>query len=788
MKDYTYSLIRNDTVRNKAVNLTLFVFLFLSALLMATGSLVIQRLAGSVDQIMEIAHPPHFLQMHVGEYDRNQVEDLIRGTGLVEQFQIQDMANLEGINIAYVKADGTRGDLSDSLLDNYFVKQNESFDYLVDLENRVVELAPGEIGLPLIYAKRADLKPGDQLLIQQEGKTYPFLIKAIIRDAQMGSSLSSSIRFLLHAEDFSALYSNALRQESVIEVRLRDEADIGKFESIYTDAANGMPQNGVAITYPLIKLVNTIGDGLMSGVIMAVSLVLILISLITMRFTVLSTLEDEVREIGVLKAVGLRNKDVNSLYRLKYRIITIVACVLAALASFGLSQVFMNNISLNFGLSQATLLSYLLPFIAAGLIYLIVMLSLKRVLSIIGKMNVLQALREGRIVRPKEQRKQRGGRLSRAFRKPETALSLLDLKLNAKSWLVLLVVLFLCSTIILVPLNLYTTMSSPDFSRFFGAARNDVGVTIQYQPELEGFVSQVRQATITDPAIELAREYRTFRGMAEGENGWQAFMMESGDYSEFPIEMAGGRLPASDDEMAVSLLNQEKFGLSIGDTFPVRLDDTIVDFEIVGVYQDITSGGHTSKVVRQEDRGILSYAFYVNLVPGTDQAAFVERWSKEFKEAKVLRFEEMVSQTLGTITGSLLYALIAVFGLSLMIIGLIAVLSISLRMDKNGQEDATLMALGFTPRAIREMYLTKSAVVMIVGIVLGAGLTLVLGDALMGALFAVLGFGITKMNFIVQPLWFILLGGLAPAVIGLGAVWITTRRIDQVSIMKIRNV
>lgn len=788
MKNYTYSLIRNDLIRNKAVNLTLFVFLFISALLMATGFLVISRLSGSVDQIMALTEPPHYLQMHVGEFDRERVEELITDTGLVKEQQIQDMANIEGINIDYVRQDGTRGNLADSLLDNYFVKQNESFDYLVDLDNQRIELESGEIGLPLIYAKRANLKPGDQMLIHQLDKTYSFTIKRIIRDAQMGSSLSSSIRFLLHPQDFEEIYKHALRQESMIEVRLHNEGDIGKFESIYMDTANQMPQNGVAITYPLIKLVNTIGDGLMSGVIIAVSLILILISLITMGFTVQSTLEDEVREIGVLKAVGLKNKDINSLYQLKYRIITLIACLLAALASFGLAKVFMNNIALNFGLSQATLLSYFLPFVAAGLIYLIVMLSLKRALKIISKMNVLVALREGRIVRSKDLNKQRGGKLSRLFRHPETSLALLDLKLNAKSWLVLMIVLFLCSTIILLPLNLYSTMSSPDFSRFLGAARNDVAVTVQYQPELEGFVSQIRQATKSDPEIELAREYRTFRGMVEGEKGWQAFMMETGDYAEFPIEMAGGRLPKADNEMAVSLLNQEKFGLNIGDHFPVKIGEEIVDFQIVGVYQDITNGGHTSKVVRQVDQDIINYAFYINLLPGTDQAAFVENWSEEFKEAKVLPFEDMISQTLGTITSSLLYALIAVFLLSLMIIVLISVLYISLRMYKNYQEDATLLALGFIPRAVRQMYFTKSAVVIILGVVLGAILTLAIGESLMGVIFAGLGFGVTKMNFIIQPLWFILIGCLIPATIALAAIMITTRKIEEVSIMNIGKV
>ncbi len=788
LKNYKYSLIRNDFVRNKAINLTLFVFLFISALLMATGVLVIQRLSGSVDQIMDVTNPPHFLQMHVGEFEREQVEDFVLGTGLVSQYQVQDMANIEGIHISYIKQDDTRGNLADSLLDNYFVKQNESFDYLVDLDNQIVELLPGEIGLPLIYAKRTGIEPGDRIVIQQAEKVYSFTVKTILRDAQMGSSLSGSIRFLLHPMDFEELYSHAMRQESIIGVRLHEEGDIGKFESLYKDEANKMPQNGVSITYPLIKLVNTIGDGLMSGVIIIVSLVLIVISLITMRFTVLSTLEDEVREIGVLRAVGLRKKDVNSLYQMKYRIIALVACLMAALASFGLGKVFMSNISLNFGLSRATPLSYLLPFLTTALIYIIVMFSLGRVLKIVSKMNVLSALREGKIVRAKDSKKQRDGRLSRLFQNPETSLGLLDLRINTKSWLVLMMVLLLCSMIILVPLNIYSTLSSPDFIRFLGASRNDVRVAIQYQPELEDFVREVREASKSDPEIELAREYQSFRGMAESENGWQTLLMESGDYSEFPIEMASGRLPGAADEMAVSLLNQEKFGLSLGDIFPVKLGQEIVNFQIVGVYQDITNGGYTTKVVRQVDQDILEYAFYLNLVPGADHSAFVDRWSEDFKQAKVLLFKEMISQTVGTITSSLLYALSVVFVLSLIIISLIAVLYISLRMYKQYQEDATLLALGFTKTNIRNSYLLKSALVIFAGVLLGASITLVLGEPIMGAIFAIFGFGITSMNFIIEPIWFALLGCLSPAAIALGAIAIMTSKVDQVTIMNMGNI
>ena len=75
MKDRLYlRYSRNDLKRNWGVNTALMAILVLSAFLMATGCMVMERLLGGINQLFEEAKPPHFLQMHTGDYDAKALE------------------------------------------------------------------------------------------------------------------------------------------------------------------------------------------------------------------------------------------------------------------------------------------------------------------------------------------------------------------------------------------------------------------------------------------------------------------------------------------------------------------------------------------------------------------------------------------------------------------------------------------------------------------------------------------------------------------------------------------
>ena len=199
--------------------------------------------------------------------------------------------------------------LSDSTQDNGICVQSSSFDYLLDMENHVITVSDGEIYVPVCYRQEYDLKEGEEVKIGEK----TFLIAGFLRDSQMNSMMSSSKRFLVSAADYERLKAMG-SEEYLIEFLL--DGDAGDFATAYTDA--GLPANGPAVTKPLIRMMNALSDGLMILVILLASIVLVLIAMLCIRFTLLTQLEADRREIGAMKAIGIGRKQIRTIYFSKY--------------------------------------------------------------------------------------------------------------------------------------------------------------------------------------------------------------------------------------------------------------------------------------------------------------------------------------------------------------------------------------------------------------------------------------------------------------------------------------
>ncbi len=790
MNPLLMSLIRNDLKRNKVINATLFLFLLIAALLLSTGVLVIERLSGALDNVMEIAKPPHFMQMHIGEFDQMAIESLARKSTLVKQTQITAMVNIEGANMTFRRANGTEVRLSDSLLDNYFIAQNKHFDFLLDQENHIVEVRPGEVGIPVMYAKEKQVKVGDTLRLNTPAGTVSYKVSHLMRDAQMGSSLASSIRFVVHPTDFDNLNASAFRREVIIAFRLHDQGRISDFESLYLSEDAHMPKNGVSITLPLIKLMNGIGDGLMSGMIIVVSVVLVGISLMNMRFALLAAIEDEVREIGTLKAIGMTHGDIRQLYLYKYTWLSGIACILAAIASFGLSNLFTANIALSFGTSPLSVFTILLPLIAAFIMFILVNLSLRRILKSVAKLTILQALLFGHL--PSKSKKSQSIKAPKRlvfFKSAEITLSLHLLIGHLRAWLLIMSVFFLATLILLMPLNLYSTLSSPDFIKYMGAAKSDVRMALAAYPQIERDTAQIEAALSAEKHVTQWHRFATLKSYIMGQNGLMRFPVETGDFNKFPIDVELGKLPEKSDEIALSAMNAKRLELEIGQSITLYFDLGVTSeervsktFTVVGVYQDVTNGGITAKVAAQSDASLAhveveQYAYFIDIDSVTRIDTLVDAWSAAFPHAKTIALETLMDQTLGTITRALRVAVIAIFIVVMALVSLVTVLFITLRMQKQKTEDAILMATGFTQQAVRSLYFYQGLIAMGISIGLGAVASLYLGEGFIALLLTMMSFGLTHMTFLIQPLYFVLFGLLMPLLLGLTLIILVTNKL-----------
>ena len=130
-------------------------------------------------------------------------------------------------------------------------------------------------------------------------------VAGFLEDSQMNSMMASSKRFLVNQADYERMRPLG-HEEYLIEFKLREGSDTNAFSTAYEDA--GLPGNGPTITYPLIKMMNALSDGMMILVILLVSAVVLFISMLCVRYIILTQLEKDKRKIGLLKLSVFRKE------------------------------------------------------------------------------------------------------------------------------------------------------------------------------------------------------------------------------------------------------------------------------------------------------------------------------------------------------------------------------------------------------------------------------------------------------------------------------------------------
>ena len=257
-----------------------------------------------------------------------------------------------------------------SVIDVSFVKQNEAFDYLLSLENEVLHLEEGEIGVPIFYMEKNDLAIGDKVYLHSGDISAEYTITHFIRDGQMNASLCSSKRFLISDADYSQLEAQTSDVEYLIEFQLAETENLAEFATQYDLA--GLPNKGPGVDIGTFRMLNLITEGLVTMVIVLVSILLTAIAIISLRFTILSSIEDDIKEIGVMKAIGYAHKDVRNIYLVKYVFIAVLGCLAGYAGSLLLSDLFLANMQLYMGVSEKSALLYIISLTASLLILAIV--------------------------------------------------------------------------------------------------------------------------------------------------------------------------------------------------------------------------------------------------------------------------------------------------------------------------------------------------------------------------------------------------------------------------------
>ncbi len=634
--------------------------------------------------------------------------------------------------------------LADSVEDNGFAVQNKYFDFLLNTEGNVIQPKDGQVYIPVFYWKEGIAEVGDKLTVY--GKE--FTVAGLTRDSLMNSPLAGSKRILVSQNDYEDLREYGML-EYLIEFRLKDMADTGKVESEYMSA--GLESNGPMISYRNVILINGLTDGMVIGIILLIALLVTGIAFLCIRFTLLAKIEDEYREIGTMKAIGIRISDIKKLYLAKYTVITAAGCIMGFGFSFVLRGKMTENIRLFMGESSNAFYAPAFSALGVLLVLIAILLYVNHVLKLFKKISAAEALRFGMT----QEKKKRFTvlRLSNSRILPiNVFLGVKDVWNRKKIYTTMFIILLICSFIILVPQNLSNTISSKEFMTYIGIGNGqDFGIYINQLEGKEEKADEIEEALKKDDDVA---KYTVFSSriykVVMDDGAKEQIRVEIGDHSLFPVSCYEGRLPDSEHEIALSGQNAEALGKKTGDTILINIGEENKELTVSGVYSDVQNGGKTAKATFTDTESETWFmSIPVQMKDTAKTAAAVSKYADKFPDAGVRDGEDTRIQVMGDTMESIELVSRIAFYAALFLTALITVLFMKMLIAKDRYAIAVLKASGFTKKDIMIQYVSRFIFILFAGILLGSILANVLGEQL--TLAATSPIGVRYLRFLIDP-------------------------------------
>jgi len=334
----------------------------------------------------------------------------------------------------------------------------------------------------------------------------------------------------------------------------------------------------------------------------------------------------------------------------------------------------------------------------------------------------------------------------------------------------------------LVPLNLSSTLKAPEFVTYMGIGSGQIRIDVRQTEEVSRISEDLgkelsKDQSVSDFVLMRTGSYKVNMSDCQTYN----LLIENGDHSKFPVKYSKGSFPKSDREIALSILNAKELGLDIGDSIDVCLkspDGSSVEKTcmISGIYSDITNGGKTAKASFNPEMDITPVMWSIVYVTLNDES-MVQDWTEKFRNAhgsvkesmKVTSIKEYLNGVYGQTISNIGNASVVTSVFVMIVLFVVILLLTRLLIWRERSDSSLKKALGFTSRDVQNEYLNNVFLVSAIGIVVGILAGVFPGQLLAGIFLSSLG--AQGFRFIINPVHVFVLVPVISLFTVLAAAW-----------------
>jgi len=748
------NILKKDLKRKRAMNIILLLFIILATMFVSSSVNNIINVTTALDNYFEMANAPDYFAAAMNKNLAVDIDEAVSSASAVDSYATENILFLSPDNFIYEDEDiiseaGTHLVQSDIYM-NYFLSDGSILETVGKGEFYMTEGKADAIGIDV----------GDRLTIELNGVSREFVLADKIKDALFGSNQMAVTRYIISGEDFNCFLS-AENTEGYYGGTLvyiyssNIETALTQIKPLVDNSALTMDRAFMEFSY--------IFDMIVVGILLVVSIILITIAFVVLRFTISFTLSEEFREIGVMKAIGIGNFKIRGLYLVKYMGLSIMGAAIGLFFSFPFGGMLMSVSSQTIVVGNQS--SILVNILCAVLVIAVILLFCYGCTGKVKKMTPIDAIRNGQT--GERFRKKSVMSLGKSKLPAMPFLALNDIVSSPRRYSIITLTFFLCLSLLLVLSATVSTMNSGGLATTFGWADCDIYLDSKIIAEcmledghekLEKHLDDMER-TLAENGIpaKCYQEILFTLPVAFGENESNICIYQGTGVAMDMYEYTAGTAPQNTDEIAITRIAADKLNANIGDTVTVKTIDGDREYIISAFFQSMNMQGSDMRLHCDE------YINYVQALGGNNtQIMFtdnpdsgevkrrIEEIQKIFPDYENIETcAEATADMLG-VTDTLAAVKSLMVILTIVLAALITVLMERSFIAKEQGEIALMKAIGTRNGKIYVYHALRFAFVGMIAVIIGEIFALPLTHLCIDPIFKMMGMELA-VDYVINP-------------------------------------
>lgn len=343
-----FRMLKKDLKDKLGLNVTLFIFVVLAAILAASGTVLLYARLGGDVRTYESCNTSDMMIMasqnvEDKEAARDRIQKRVEEIPEKKEINLREVISIFSKNIEFEKVDEEDNiQLKDLRMALSEVPKVQNLPY--DMEDAPFFVENGCVAIPQNLQNVTETKPGDTIKITtQMGNVYEFEVSVIYKNP----SAQQLVELYFSPADFEVLCKESPLKTDLYEVQFENIP--GNYVDWVIDQASYLIKDleeERSLSVWGAKAMAFSDDGIIGLVVavvmMIVAVFMILMIFITIGFTLKSAIKREEKEIGMMKAIGAYSLSYQAMFAAKYLAFAVVGGLIGLPAALPLTRKFIS--------------------------------------------------------------------------------------------------------------------------------------------------------------------------------------------------------------------------------------------------------------------------------------------------------------------------------------------------------------------------------------------------------------------------------------------------------------